>query len=157
MVSTLLFAACGLWAATADAGSITREQAQAFAREASIDMDAEAILARPAKRREVLSALLCSAQERELDIRRALENDLNRPLVRAHQLAQRDAQDASQALEVLDVDPVSCSSADVSPLVTCLSVAPPVACERDPRMRAQVRAAEILQASLGQRAKAAKP
>lgn len=142
MIRAAIILALGIWGAT-DAG-MTREEAAAFAAQASLDMDAEAILANPSKRHAVMSAMLCNAQERERDASAALKHDLSRPLVRAHQRAMADACAVSQALAVLDLEAISCSHVDVSPLVECLSVLAPPRCDRLP----EVRAAEILMLSM---------
>jgi hypothetical protein len=139
--------------ASPDAG-LTREQAQAGAREAALDIDAEALLSAPAGVRRVISAMRCEAQSRVeasgLAIEAAIarrdakgerfsvvaDSDLTRAFIRA----EVDFEYANTALWVLGVEPLACTSSDVAPLVTCLGVLSPPSCSSDPG----VRAAEML-------------
>ena len=122
------------------------DAARAVARASSITLDADDLVSTPESWRPLLSAALCEAQDRVRDTEAALAGGLTKPLARAALRASRDVESARLKLAVLDLQPMSCSAADVAPVVECLGQVAPARCDRDPGLAARTQAAERLMA-----------
>ena len=126
-----------------DAG-MSREEAATFADSALVDVEADVVRADITVRPVLLSALLCDAQDRRRAATKVLTEDkrLSKPVRRALDRANRDIDDVQVALDVFEMEQVSCSSYDVDHLTACFGIVPPLYCVQERAMRVQTRAAE---------------
>ena len=120
------------------------KEAQAFAIEAGIDLEADQLLIEPSNRQLLLSAALCEAEQRLRDIGDPVMDNLSPAHYAAYKSAQRDITNANIKLGVLDLETLSCTSLYVDQLAQCLSNIPPSWCDKNPHIQAKVRAAEKL-------------
>ena len=122
-----------------------RAQAEAMNAELAADAAVYLVLSNKRDRAVVLSAMLCEARERrDAAAEKNRSGTLDRPLALAYVHAVETVEAAELRLAVLDVQPLSCNLWPVARVVQCLSIAPPIECESNAELAAQVRAADRL-------------
>lgn len=165
MIHTLLI--LSLLAANPDGGikpGISKQEAQEYAQEAVIELDAILLLDNTHQKQILLSAVRCESENRVQAIKKALYlpkftpgrsehgikkaltgEDLKVALRLALSKAEQRVSRMQQAFIVYsDMAPISCSHADVSPIVDCLSPSSPYWCSKDPKMQAWIRASQMI-------------
>ena len=110
------------------------------------DLDAEQFLSDPRQEKVILSAMLCEAQQRKVDVEDFIvKMGLTKSLARASLRADKDVQSARESLQIMNVDggkPFPCGHREVQKIVECLGATAPAWCQVNTYVEAEVLAAE---------------